>query len=100
VLARPQNLAALEEVLFEETSTLGVRSWTAARRELERRTATVSTPFGKIPVKVAGDGRRILHAAPEYDACALAARRHRVPLKQVQQAALKALPARLQPSRP
>lgn len=92
VLARPPAAAALEQVLFEETSTLGVRSWTATRRELERRSETVSTPFGKIPVKIAtGGGERALHAAPEYEACARAARRHGVPLKEVQQAALATL---------
>ncbi|MEE9219358.1 MAG: nickel pincer cofactor biosynthesis protein LarC [Acidobacteriota bacterium] len=99
VLARPRHAGGLEEVLFEETSTLGVRSWTAARRELARRIHSVRTPFGRIPVKLAGSGEHILHAAPEYEACARAARRHHVPLKRVQQAALEALPARPRRSR-
>ncbi len=99
VLSRPGTAPALEQILFEETSTLGVRSWSATRRELERRIHSVKTRFGKIPVKVAGDGDRLLHAAPEYEACARAARRHRVPLKHVQQAALEALPARPRRSR-
>ncbi len=99
-LARPAAASALEQVLLEETSTLGVRSWTAGRRELERRSLGVRTPFGKIPVKVASDAGRTLHAAPEYDACARAARRHGVPLKQIQQAALAALPAARRRTRP
>jgi len=99
VLSRPREQAALEELLFEETSTLGVRSWSAGRRELERSTRTVSTPFGRIAVKVGGADGRVLHTAPEYEACARAARRHHVPLKQVQQAALAALPARRRRSR-
>jgi hypothetical protein len=90
-LARPDAAPALERVLFEESSTLGVRSWSAWRSELPRRIRMVTTPFGKIPVKVAGQEGSASHAAPEYEACARAARRHRVPLKLVQQAALQAL---------
>jgi hypothetical protein len=99
-LARPERAAALEEILFEETSTLGIRSWQAARRELERRRLPVRTPFGVIPIKVAASGGRALHAAPEYEPCARAARRHGVPLKRVQEAAIAAHQARRRSARP
>jgi hypothetical protein len=99
-LARPERAGALEEILFEETSTLGVRSWAAARRELDRRLLPVRTPFGTIPVKVAAMGGRALHASPEYEPCARAARRHRVPLRRVQEAALAAHQARRRSARP
>jgi hypothetical protein len=98
-LARPERAGALEEILFEETSTLGIRSWEAARRELERRLLPVRTPYGIIPMKIASGGDRVLHAAPEYEPCARAARRHRVPLKRVQEAALAAHQARRRSAR-
>jgi hypothetical protein len=95
ILCRPADAPRFEELLFRETSTLGVRSRTEQRRTLDRTHATVVTPYGEVRIKTAvldcniTDGN-ITHAQPEYEDCHTRALEHRVPLKQVIDAALQA----------
>jgi uncharacterized protein (TIGR00299 family) protein len=84
--SRDQVIAAI----LRETTTIGVRFAPMQRRVLARRTVQVATRFGNIPVKVALDGDTVRNAAPEYEACAAAARAHDVPVKVVYAAALGA----------
>lgn len=89
-LTRPDRFDAVVRAALTETTTLGLRFRREARVELERSTETVATPYGKIRIKIGAlDGEEV-HATPEYDDCAAAARKHRVPLFGVQQAALAA----------
>jgi hypothetical protein len=95
ILCRPADAPRFEELLFRETSTLGVRSRTEQRRTLDRTHATVVTPYGEVRIKTAVlDGNitdgNITHAQPEYEDCHTRALEHRVPLKQVIDAALQA----------
>jgi pyridinium-3,5-bisthiocarboxylic acid mononucleotide nickel chelatase len=83
ILCRPADAPRFEELLFRETSTLGVRSRTEQRRTLDRAHATVITPYGKIRIKTAALDGIILHAQPEYEDCQARAVEHRVPLKHV-----------------
>lgn len=87
VLCRVEEHLALTNMLFEETPTLGVRSYTVARRALERESVTVETEFGRIAVKVGRMSGRVLSATPEYDECREAALRAGVALRVVQDAA-------------
>ncbi|HKY31945.1 MAG TPA: nickel pincer cofactor biosynthesis protein LarC [Candidatus Polarisedimenticolia bacterium] len=88
VIAPPARLSELSRVLFEETTTLGVRYRACGRLELARRTATVATPFGRVRVKVASLDGRVMQAQPEYEDCRRLASRRGVPLKDVQAAAI------------
>jgi pyridinium-3,5-bisthiocarboxylic acid mononucleotide nickel chelatase len=83
ILCRPGDAPRFEELLFRETSTLGVRTRTEQRRTLDRAHATVITPYGKIRIKTAALDGIILHAQPEYEDCQARAVEHRVPLKHV-----------------
>lgn len=89
VLCRPTDAAALEAILFGETTTLGVRRHECQRTALERATQTVTTRFGALRVKVGRRGDQVVQAWPEYEDCAAAARTHGVPLRAVQDAALR-----------
>ena len=71
------------QILFSETTTLGVRIQEMERYSLPRHTTRVQTPFGNLPVKVAVNPQGNYVFAPEYDGCQRAARRHKVPLRQV-----------------
>jgi pyridinium-3,5-bisthiocarboxylic acid mononucleotide nickel chelatase len=99
VLARPSEFEAISRTVLTETPTLGLRFRREGRVELDRAIERVATPYGPIPVKVGRlDGAEV-HATPEYEACAAAARKHRVPLSVVQQAALAArAPRSLRPA--
>ena len=65
----------------------------AACTQVDSTEYCVETRYGKIPVKVAMDGSTVVNAAPEYEACAAAARQHGVPVKLVFSAALAAYDA-------
>ena len=86
VIARPEDQEALAQIVFSETSTLGLRIYTAERRVLERRMVEVETPFGTLRGKVSGAGT----FAPEYDDCKAAAARTGKPLRVVLAAAAEA----------
>ncbi|MFH1416705.1 MAG: nickel pincer cofactor biosynthesis protein LarC [Planctomycetota bacterium] len=83
VLTTPDKQRACEEAIFAETTTFGIRSYACNRRKLARAIETVQTRFGEIRIKVGLSGGRAINAAPEYDDCAEAARRHGVPLGEV-----------------
>src|SRR5687768_7014876 len=89
VLASPDSRPAVVDILFHETTTLGVRYQEVLRERLDREIHTVETPLGSIRMKVALRGGRILNAAPEFDDCARIARERSVPLKDVQALAMK-----------
>jgi uncharacterized protein (TIGR00299 family) protein len=87
ILCLPRERETMMGLLFEETPTLGVRSYEVLRRALERESVTVATEFGRIAVKVGRMGGRVLSATPEYDECREAALRSGVALRVVQDAA-------------
>jgi pyridinium-3,5-bisthiocarboxylic acid mononucleotide nickel chelatase len=91
VLCAPGSESTFADLLFRETSTLGIRTRRESRLILERDIVAVETPFGTIRVKRArttdGQPRNL---APEFEDCRAAAERAGVPVKEVQQAALRA----------
>ena len=87
ILCLPREREAMMSLLFEETPTLGVRSYEVRRRALERESVTVETEFGRIAVKVGRTSGRVLSATPEYEECREAALRAGVALRVVQDAA-------------
>jgi hypothetical protein len=90
VLAPPARREALEEVLFSETTTLGVRRQEWDRTVLERATVCVATAYGEVRVKVGKRGGRVYNAQPEFEDCQRAAEKNAVPVKEVWAAALAA----------
>lgn len=87
LLARPEQAEALADLVFAETTTLGVRILTARRRVLERELQNVNTPYGEVRVKVARRNGQVVNAAPEYEDCRRLAVERGVPLKEVMLAA-------------
>lgn len=87
VLCRPETIAILSQIIFTETSTLGIRQHTILRHRLQREIKTVETPYGPVRIKVAYQGDQILKAAPEYEDCRRLAEEQGVALREVYQAA-------------
>jgi pyridinium-3,5-bisthiocarboxylic acid mononucleotide nickel chelatase len=79
VIAKPADREKLAELIFAETSTLGVRLYAAERRVRPRSFAEVETRYGKVRVKVTGEG----DFAPEYEDCRKLALESGVALKNV-----------------
>lgn len=87
VLAQPADRDRLADLLFAETTTLGVRYYAAQRRVLDRSSVAVSTPYGEVRVKVASESGVVRNFAPEFDDCRRLAEQNKAPLKQVWHAA-------------
>lgn len=79
VIANPEHQEALAQLVLRETSTLGLRIYTAERRVLAREISEVETPHGKVRFKTAASGA----FTPEYDDCLQIARKTGLPLKQI-----------------
>ena len=83
VVCRPDDRRRLADLLFRETTTIGVRYHEMARECLERETVPVSTGWGVVRVKVARRGTQVLNAQPEFEDVARLAAEHAVPIKTV-----------------
>jgi uncharacterized protein (TIGR00299 family) protein len=79
------------ELVLKETTAFGVRRHLAERRKLRREFVTLKTPFGDVTVKLGKLDGRVVQAAPEYESCKRAAEQAGVPLKQVYEAANRAV---------
>jgi len=87
VIARPEDRAALEEILFRETTTFGVRRREEPRTKLERRSVEVEVRGAKVRVKLGLLGGEVVTVSPEYDDCARLARETGAPLRRIYAAA-------------
>lgn len=87
VICRADDVLALEEILFRETTTLGVRRWPARRHKLKREACQVETPWGPVAGKLAIGAGGAARFSPEYDECRRVAEECRVPLAEVYEAA-------------
>jgi len=90
VIGRPEQEERLAGHLLRQGSTLGVRRRLEWRRELERRSAKVTTPFGAVRVKLALRGERWV-GEPEFESCRALAAQRQVGFREVWRAALAAL---------
>nr|WP_263970384.1 LarC family nickel insertion protein [Pseudanabaena sp. PCC 6802] len=84
VICQRDRAIACQDILFRETSTLGIRIRLQERAILPRAVREVETTYGKARVKIAQRGDRTYTVQPEYDDCARLARQHQVPLWQIQ----------------
>jgi len=91
ILSDKKQKESLMQLLFKETTTLGVRTYEVARRALERSMVRVETQYGPIDVKVAHLNGRVVNEMPEFEQCRHAATKADVPLKFVEEAVLLAL---------
>jgi uncharacterized protein (TIGR00299 family) protein len=82
-LAPVDGREAIEGVLFDNSTTLGVRGYSVARSAMARQFVTATTRFGDVRLKLRIRDGRVVDAAPEYDDCADLARRHERPFMEV-----------------
>jgi uncharacterized protein (TIGR00299 family) protein len=87
VLCDASKIEAMEDVLFRETTTLGVRRWEVSRHKLLRRAADVDTEFGTVRGKLGWREGRPATFSPEYEDCARVAAERGVALREVYRAA-------------
>src|ERR1700726_4278844 len=90
VLCQPSAFEKIQEIIFAETSTFGIRYQEMNRKTLEREVVEVKTAAGSIQIKIGRHAGQILQVAPEFESCQAAAQRSRQPLKRVYELAIEA----------
>jgi uncharacterized protein (TIGR00299 family) protein len=87
VLAPVKLQEKMEEIIFTETTTIGVRHYPVQRTVAERREEVVNTPWGAVRVKISANQGVVCSVTPEFDDCRTLAEANGVPLKDVFKAA-------------
>lgn len=90
ILCKEEVRTPITELLFTETTTLGIRSTTVDRVSLPREIRAVDTRYGRIDVKTATYDGSIVNVMPEYEQVKAAALEHCVPFRQVHAEAVNA----------
>ena len=83
ILCDAAHTARLIDLVFRETTTIGVRTYDVRRKVLDRELVPVVTPFGEVRMKVSRMNGSVLNATPEYEDCQRLAAEKGIPLKQV-----------------
>jgi uncharacterized protein (TIGR00299 family) protein len=91
VLCRPDLADLMKEILFRETSSIGLREYSVKKSILRRETVKVKTSFGEIEVKRCYFKGSVVNEKPEFEQCRLLAKQHGVSLEEIRKAVYKAL---------
>lgn len=83
LLSSRQKIDKMKEILFKETTTLGVRYFPLTVHRLERKFKSVETVWGPVTVKEGYYEDKLVQRAPEYEECKQMAKLHKIPLKHV-----------------
>jgi uncharacterized protein (TIGR00299 family) protein len=90
VLCRPDLVSALRDLIFRETTTIGLHWRIENKIALAREFLKVETPWGDVQIKIARwPSGKVANASPEYEDCRLIAAQHALPLKHVMQEAMR-----------
>ena len=90
IVAKPELRETMTEIVFRESTTIGVRHQELSRECLDREMVTVTTPLGPVRFKVARRDGRILNAQPEFDDLVKLSQERGIPIKDLQALAHKA----------
>ena len=90
VIVSPERRAAVADVIFRETTTIGLRYSEVDRECLHREIVAIETPIGGVRFKVASRNGRMVNAVPEFDDCARLAAINNMSVKEVQAIAIAA----------
>ena len=83
ILCDAANTARMMDLVFRETTSIGVRAYDVRRKVLDRELVPVETPFGEVRMKISRMNGSVLNATPEYEDCQRLAAEKGIPLKQV-----------------
>jgi uncharacterized protein (DUF111 family) len=81
ILCEAESVSRLIDLGFQETTTIGVRTYEVRRKTLDRQYMPVETEFGSVRVKLSRMNESLLNATPEYEDCQRIAVERGVPLK-------------------
>ncbi len=85
VIGNPEDDDKLSRIIFEETTSIGVRIRQEKRKKLQREDIVIESKFGPVNCKIAKLDGQVINATPEYDDCKKIAQKMDLSLKQVYQ---------------
>ncbi|MFA4829558.1 MAG: nickel pincer cofactor biosynthesis protein LarC [Thermodesulfovibrionales bacterium] len=83
VLCNDSDKEKMMKIMFEETTTIGLRFYSAGRKTLDREIQKLNTKFGKINLKLSKLGDKTVRITPEYEDCKRLAKKLNLPLLEV-----------------
>ena len=91
ILAKPELANKLKVLVFEHSTTLGIRESSIQKSSLRREEKTVSTQYGEVKVKISSLNGKPISTKPEADDCIRLAIEHKVAISEIEKAVIKAL---------
>ncbi len=89
IVAREENMETFQRLVFQETTTLGIRIKKMGRSILKREIKEVELPYGRVRVKVSSGPDGTMNIVPEYEDCKRIAMETGLPLKDIIELAKK-----------
>ena len=83
VLCNKGSEMLIENILFTETSSIGLRKYSVEKIMLERKIESVNTKYGEVKIKSAFYKDKIIKSKPEYEDCIKIAKKENIPIKEV-----------------
>ena len=94
VICDEEKIPELEQIIFEETTTIGIRRTAMERTLMQRGQVLAATPYGEVQVKICrterGQGADVVRCYPEYDSVSRIASEKKIPFQTVANAAREA----------
>ena len=88
VICEPEKVSLCEEIIFQETTTLGIRRRIETRNILAREIIKLKTKYGEIRLKIARRNEQVINVKPEYEDCVILAKKYNLPWQLIHQTAL------------
>jgi len=83
VICRIEDTDKLAEIIFKETTTLGIRIYQTERKRLDIEKKKIKTKYGNITLKIGKLNNKIVNITPEYEDCVRASEKYNIPLKRM-----------------
>ncbi len=90
VIATPETQNALADIIFQETTTFGIRTYDVQRKKLSAQKTKITTKYGPVTLKLGKSKDRIITISPEYKDCKKLADESNIPLKEIYDLAKRA----------
>ena len=83
IICDKKDIDNFTEILFRETTTIGVRIHHIERKKLDRKTKKIKTKIGEAEVKLAYLKDELMNVAPEFESCEKLAKKTGIPVKEI-----------------
>jgi len=83
VICEKGNEETLKEIIFSESTSLGIRSFSFVKDTLARKSETIRTEYGEVKIKRSFFKEREVSCKPDFEDCRKIAIEKGIPVKEV-----------------